>query len=558
MSKISECKKFFGRYTRPYQHYIAILIFLTAASLLSALITPLILRTLIDDVFSLSGEMEFSVLTKKLSIWLAFLLLTFIISSISMYFYSYFSGKLSAVVSNDIREGIFGDLNLKSLPALYTVKSGDVISRIMNDIVLSQEMITTCVIRFFSGIMGIALPLIIMLAMKWDLTLICITPMALYALLSWAFGKRLREKQGITLREMGTVSSFLREGLSIFPLVKVSGLEDYQKGRFGKVVGSYCDASINMSKTTASYISLAGLNIFLPIVLIFGVGGYMTIVGTITLGTLVAFSTYVIQFFGPIRELADLWPRIKMSEAAFDRVREIVDMEDEGEMDKGEELIVDRGRIDFKDLTFSYDGKPVLSDFNATFEKGLNFLVGDNGTGKTTLLHLIVKLNRSNYGKIEIDGKDIDKVSIKSLRKNASLLSQDAHLLDTTVYDNILIGNLNSSEDDVIKAARLANAHEFISNLPNGYQTQVGENGRNLSGGEGQKIALARAILKNSKIMLLDEVAKSIDEPSKKSIYEALMNLSRDKTIMLTVHELPGIDGRVVDLNEIKDKRNES
>lgn len=139
ISKISECKKFFGRYTRPYQHYIAILIFLTAASLLFALITPLILRALIDDIFSLSGEMESSVLTKKLSIWLAFLLLTFIISSLSLYFSRYFSGKLSAVVSNDIREGIFGDLNLKSLPSLYTVKSGDVISRIMNDIVLSQE-----------------------------------------------------------------------------------------------------------------------------------------------------------------------------------------------------------------------------------------------------------------------------------------------------------------------------------------------------------------------------------------------------------------------------------
>lgn len=396
--------------------------------------------------------------------------------------------------------------------------------------------------------MGIALPLIIMLTMKWDLALMCITPTALYALLSWAFGKRLREKQGIVLRKMGMISSFLREGLSIFPLVKVFGLEDYQKRRFGEAVGSYCGASIDMSKTAASYVSLASLNIFLPMVLVLWIGGHMTIAGTITLGTLVAFSTYVTQFFGPIRNLEDLWPSIKMSEAAFDRVREIADMEDEGEVDKGEELIVDEGRVDFIDLTFSYDGKPVLNGFNATFEKGLNFLVGDNGTGKTTLLHLIVKLNRPNYGKIEIDGKDIDIVSIRSLRKNVSILSQNAYLLDTTIYENILIGNLNSSEDDVIKAAKLANAHEFISNLPNGYQTKVGENGINISGGEAQKIALARAILKNSKIMLLDEVAKSIDKPSKKSIYLALMNLSKDKTIILTDHELPGIDGKVVDL----------
>jgi len=543
---------------RGYQRYLILLILANAASLIFSLINPLVLRILIDDVLSPSGNIDVNMGMSELYYWLAILIIVFLISAIAIYVSQYLSGNLSAIISDDIRSELFRNINLKRLTAIYTIKNGDMVSRIMNDVVLSQELISTYVVRLISGIMGLILPLAIMLTLKWDLALICITPTIIYSLISWIFGNLLRDKQKIVLREMGNITSFLTESLSIIPLVKVFGLEGYQERRFMWAGALYRDASIDMSRTIASYISISSLNFFVPIVLLLWVGGHMTLEGTITVGTLVAFSTYVTQFFGPIRDLSNLWPNIKRSEAAFDRLREIIDLDTENGIQNRKELVVTKGKIDIKDLVYSYNSKLIFNNFNITFNRGLNFLIGDNGSGKSTLLHLISYIYTPNSGKIELDGQDISDANIKSLRRNISILLQNVQLIDATIYENILIGDLNAKEEEVIEAAELANAHEFIVKLPQGYQTQVGENGMKLSGGERQKIALARGALRKSKIMLLDEVTASIDEKSKKSIYAALLNLSRDRTIIIATHELPqGIIGEVFNLNNLRPQYDE-
>lgn len=535
-----------------YHRYLIVLILANAASLIFSLINPLVLRILIDDVLATSKNINAIIGMRELNYWLAILVIVFVISAIAIYVSQYLSGKLSAIISNDIRSELFKNINLKNLPAIYTIKNGDMVNRIMNDVILSQELISTYVVRFISGIMGLILPLAIMLTLKWDLALICITPTILYSLISWIFGNLLRDKQKIVLREMGNMTSFLTENLSIIPLVKVFGLEGYQERRFKLAWTLYRDVSIDMSRTIASYISISSLNFFVPIVLLLWFGGRMTLEGTITIGTLVAFTTYITQFFGPIRDLSNLWPNIKRSEAAFDRLREIIDLDIENGIKNREELNVTKGKIEVKDLAYSYNHKSIFNNFNITFNRGLNFLIGDNGSGKSTLLHLISCIYTPDSGKIEIDKQDISDMNLKSLRRNISILLQNVQLIDTTIYENILIGDLNANEEEVIKAAKLANAHEFIVKLPQGYQTQVGENGMKLSGGERQKIALARGALRKSKIMLLDEVTTSIDETSKKSIYAALLNLSRDRTIIIATHELPqGIKGEIFNLNNL-------
>lgn len=536
-----------------YQRYLILLIFINAASMIFSLINPLVLKRLIDNVFSSSGDIDKNVGINILNYWLAVLVIVFAISAVATYLSQYISGKLSATISDDIRSDLFKEINLKRLAAIYKIKSGDIVSRIMNDVVLSQELISTYVVRLISGIMGLILPLVIMLTLKWDLALICIMPTIFYSVISWIYGNLLRDKQKRVLQATGNITSFLTESLSIMPLVKVFCLEDYQKGRFASVGSLYRDASIDMSKTIASYISISSLNFFVPILLLLWVGGRMTLEGTITIGTLVAFSTYVTQFFGPIRDLSNLWPNIKRSEAAFERLKEIVDLDLENEIHNREGLVVTQGKIVVKDLAYSYNNEQIFDNFNVTFDRGLNFLIGDNGSGKSTLLHLISSIYKPHSGRIEIDGKDISEVNIKSLRKNISILLQNVQLIDATIYENISIGDLNAMEEEVIEAARLANAHEFIIKLPQGYHTQVGENGMKLSGGERQKIALARAALRKSRIMLLDEVTSSIDEKSKKSIYAALSNLSKDRTIIIATHELPqGIKGGIFDLNDLR------
>lgn len=540
-------RAFFRVYIRPHIWYIIVLFFLGLISALFNAITPLLIRSLIDSVI-IAGK------TQLFTPLIALLVLLFISSSGALYLSTYLSGKLDAKVTNSIRSGVFRKLQYKNLKSIYEMKSGDVLSRFMNDVYACQRMFTTYIIQLFSNIIRMALPLAIMVSLKWDLALICISSTVAYVPISLFFGKALKTRQKSVLETTGRISSFLKEALSVFPLTKTFGLEEYQQKRFDRGLDEYYSSTVSVSKTSALYVSIATFLISLPIVLLFSIGGNMVINGAITIGTLVAFLTYITQFYSPISALAYLWTGMKMSTAAFDRVDEVMDMEEEkgGEL----ELIVKEKKIEFDHVSFSYDNnKPVLDKLTISFRRGINFLIGDNGTGKTTILHLIVRLYSPDKGEIRIDGQDISRVSLRSLRKNISLLSQDVQLLDTTIYENIKLGKLEASEAEIIEAAKLARAHDFISKQ--GYETRVGEEGLNLSGGEKQKIALARAILKGAPIILLDEVTSSIDKESKRSIYDALRDIASEKTIVIATHDYSEIreGDRVIDLNTGKNNR---
>jgi len=485
----------------------------------------------------------------------AYLVLVLVIVSLlfllARYFSTYLIGKVSVRVENNVRAGVLDKLQHTTLTNIYRIESGDVLSRLMNDISVCQQLFTTDIIQFFNGLTRIALPLGIMVALRWDLALICASSTVLYAPISLHFGKRLKSRQKYQLERTAKVFSFLKEALSIFPLVKTFGAEDYQAERFNKELDEYKNSVILTSKTYALYLALGTFLLFLPIILLFFIGGNMALYGAITLGTFVAFSTFLIQFYTPINALANLWGSVKMSTAAFDRLYEVTSVEDEESSEM--ELVVKSRRISFENVSFSYGSKPVFNGLNITFEEGISFLVGDNGTGKTTIFNLVLKLYRPNDGAIRIDGQDISKVKLSSLRKNISLLPQEAQLIDTSIYENILLGNLNASENDVVAAARLAEAHDFISRLPRGYETHVNEGGLNLSVGEKQKIALARAFLKGAPIILLDEAA-SIDEESKRSLYKTLRKAASNKTIVMSTHDRSEIraQDKTIDLNRAR------
>jgi ABC-type multidrug transport system fused ATPase/permease subunit len=207
-----------------------------------------------------------------------------------------------------------------------------------------------------------------------------------------------------------------------------------------------------------------------------------------------------------------------------------------------EELIVKDGIVTFDDVWFSYDNRPILQGFNATFEKGLNYVIGDNGAGKSTILKLLCSLYSLEKGIIKIDGQEISSLKRTDLRKNISIIFSEPYLFDGSIYENIRIGNLSASKDEIVHAAKKVGVHGFIISLPNRYDTQIGEGGLKLSSGEKQKIALARAILKNSPIVLLDEVTKSIDVDSRRSINEVINELKNDKTIIIVTHYLNEVE----------------
>ncbi|CVK32252.1 ABC transporter ATP-binding protein [Methanoculleus bourgensis] len=502
------------------------------------------MKDLIDDVITQRKTESFTYL-------IGLLFLICISSSIARYFSVSLTGKISAKVTNSIRKGIFISLQCKKLNEIYKVKSGDVLSRFMNDIYVCQNLFTSYIVQLFSCVFGIIFPLTIMLMLKWDLTVICIAPIVIYVPLSFYFGQFLKMGQKKILEINGKISTFLRESLSMIPLIKSFGLEKYQQVRFEENLDTYYNSILSVSHVSALYLSITNALIFFPLLMLFIVGGKMAINEIISIGTLFAFSAYLMQFYSPVNSLANLWSNIKMSSAAFDRLHEIVELEAEsdGKMD----LKSENKEIVFENVSFSYGKNKIFERLNITFKKGMNFVIGANGSGKTTIFHLLIKLYTVEAGAIKIDSQDISEVSLPSLRRNIALLSQNIQLIDSSIYENILLGNLSASEDAVVNAAKKAKIHDFIVRLPNGYNSLVGEDGLALSGGERQKISLARAILKDSPIILLDEVTSPIDKESRDCIYNVLRELSSGKIIIIATHDCSEIrEGDwIVDLNKV-------
>jgi len=465
----------------------------------------------------------------------------YFISSVSSYFSNYLTGKLQVTMLRNVSESTLNYVQHASIKSTQDFRVGDLITRIMSNAQMAITIPVHIIPQIIISAASIVVPFIIMIYLNLQLALIVMSPVILFSISSIFFGKRMEQTQKAFLEENALIYSFLKEKLSIVPLIKVFGLEQWSQHKFKEKMDNYYDCSIKYTKTSSLNISMGNLILGVPIILVMIFGGPMVIKGSLSLGTFTAFMSYVSIFFSPISQVSQLWTSYKSSLPAFDRVKELFELEKDYNGD--ENLVIKNGEIEFNDVWFSYDNnRPLLQEFNATFKKGLNYIVGDNGAGKSTILKLLCSLYLPDRGNIKLDGQNILKVKKKDLIRNVSMIFPDPYLFDDSIYENIRIGNLAASKRDIIHAVKLVNIHEFIKNLPNGYETQVGENGIMLSSGEKQKIALARAILKDSTIILLDEVTKSIDAESRESINQVINNIKDEKTIIIVTHNINEIE----------------
>jgi subfamily B ATP-binding cassette protein MsbA len=354
------------------------------------------------------------------------------------------------------------------------------------------------------------------------------------------FGKRLRKFSRKSQQRMGSITTFLHETITGNRIVKAFNMEEYEKRRFAEENNRFFKIVLKRVKIRALSHPLMELLGGIAVAIIIWVGGYRVIRGELTPGAFFSFMTALLMLYAPIRDLNKVNLEVQEGMAAAIRVFELLDITPDIK-DEQEALSLpplSKG-VEFQGVTFTYGEEAVLKDISLHVEAGeVIALVGMSGAGKTSLVNLLPRFYDVEKGQIRIDGYDIRKVTVKSLRDQIALVTQQTILFNDTVRNNIAYGNLACSDQEIIKVARVANAHDFIQKFPQGYETIIGEQGIKLSGGERQRLSIARALLKNAPILILDEATSSLDSDSETEVQRAMERLMEGRTVFVIAHRL--------------------
>jgi len=516
---------------RPFTYLVVIL--LSVSGTLFAIVSPLIMRSLIDDV--LIGKN-----TALLVPLLAAMAGIFFISALSNYISTRIKGTLYIDLYREFSSRVFSHLQQVEYASVRPFRTGDLLSRITGNVTTVVQTAIRTIPQILVISIGIVLPFSIMIGMNAVLAAAVILPAVLFVFSSAYFGKRMKAAQRPVLDAEAGIQSYLKETLPSAPLIRVFGLADWAGKNYDRRFRRFGDSSVQVIGLSSLSAAVTMLIYSVPTLLILTFGSIAVLEGTITVGTLTAFIAYVSLFLAPVQQVSDLWNSYKTSQASYDRITEVMDLEtrSEGSVPLPRD---GAGEIRFEQVGFAYDDRVILRDFNGRFVRGINYLTGENGSGKSTVLMLLCRLYSPDRGRITVDGRDLASVRGDDLRSYVSMVFSDSLIFDGSIYDNILIGNLAAGRDEVTAAAQKAGLEDLITNLPGGYDTQVGESGHNLSSGEMQKVALARVLLRDSPVIVFDEFTRSIDEESRRSIYTVIRQLS-GKTVIIVTHNRADIE----------------
>ncbi|MDU2974614.1 MAG: ABC transporter ATP-binding protein, partial [Staphylococcus epidermidis] len=409
----------------------------------------------------------------------------------------------------------------------------------------TKDFILTGLMNIWLDCITIIIALSIMFFLDVKLTFAAIFIFPFYNLTVYFFFGRLRKLTRVRSQALAEVQGFLHERVQGMSVIKSFAIEDNEAKNFDNHNKNFLQRAFQHTRWNAySFAAINTVTDLGPIIVI-GVGSYLAITGSITVGTLAAFVGYLEQLFGPLRRLVSSFTTLTQSFASMDRVFQLMDEDYDIKNGIGAQPIkISKGQIDLKHVSFKYNEneKEVLHDINLTINKGETVaFVGMSGGGKSTLINLIPRFYDVTQGEILIDHHNVKDFLTGSLRNQIGLVQQDNILFSDTVKENILLGRPDATDDEVVEAAKMANAHDFISNLPNGYDTEVGERGVKLSGGQKQRLSIARIFLNNPPVLILDEATSALDLESEAIIQEALDVLSKDRTTLIVAHRLSTI-----------------
>ena len=525
------------KYVKPYIFRGLCAAICTAIAAGGTAYLPWIIKDMVDQVLKERN-------TEMLNYIVISIIVVFIIRGMAFYGQSYLMNYVGQRVIIDIRKAVFEKLQRLSLDFYDKNKTGTIMSYVTNDVGALQSAMVENVVEMVTESVILIASIVMMIYLDGRLFLVTFSTFPVVLLFIDQFGKRIR-KSGSRIQEAAAdITSVLQETVSSARVIKSFVREEYEINRFDKENVKNFRANMKYAQLSATLTPTIEFVAAVGVTIILWYGGNSVIDGQITAGSLVAFLTYAVNISNPIKRLSRVIGNIQKAMAAGQRVFGILDLpETVQNLPEAKTMPTVKGNVRFNNVSFCYNpGEQVLNNVSFDVKPGeMIAFVGPSGAGKSTVASLLPRFYDVTEGSITIDGQDIRQVTLNSLREQVGIVPQETVLFNGSVYDNILYGRLDATKEEVEAAAKAANAHNFIMELPQGYQTMLGDRGMNISGGQRQRISIARAILKNPQILILDEATSALDTESERVVQEALDRLMVGRTSFVIAHRLSTI-----------------
>jgi ABC-type multidrug transport system fused ATPase/permease subunit len=467
-----------------------------------------------------------------------------VIGAVATYIDNYYTESVGQWVANDLRIRIYDHLQRLSLSYFDKQQTGTLLSTITSDVATIQNFASSNTLSLLVDVLTIIGVLGLMFWLNWDFALIAVAVTPFLLLFVSRFKKAVKKATHEVRLHQADIVSVVQEGLESVRVVKAYGRENLEDTRLSDVSREAVDAALNARRVKSLLSPIVSIVVALCVAVVLWRGASLILKDVMTVGALTVFLAYLNKFFKPVQDLAKNTNAIAQATVSLERIKRILDT-DEIIKDRADAKTLDtaKGTIAFENVAFGYDpGAPVLKGVNFEIEAGQKLgVVGTTGGGKSTVVGLIPRFYDADGGRVLIDGVDIMQYTKESLRKQIGFVLQDTVLFHGTIKSNIAYGRTGATDDEIIEAAKLANAHDFISAMPHGYDTLVGERGLTVSGGQRQRIGIARAIIRNSPILILDEPTAALDTESERLVMEGLSKLMKGRTVITIAHRLSTI-----------------
>lgn len=540
---------------RPHLHSLLIGLMAVAGSAVANLLEPWPLKVVVDSVLksqppkhgwlnhlilSVCGDNKLAILQFAALLYLGIS----VVDAICSYVQKYVTTSVGQWVMHDLRLAVYSHIQKLSLAYHDQTSTGDLLTRATEDIDTVQSFIASNLLDALINAVTLAGMVGVMFYLSWRFTLIALAVAPVLAVVVYTFTRRIKKASREVRKKQGQIVSVMQEVLSSIRVVKAFAQEEYEQHRLEEQSLEGVEIALRARSLKAKLYPLVEIIVAIGTALVLWVGGHMALSGALSAGSLIVFIFYIGKMYKPMQQLSKMSDTYSKAAVSYERIREVLDTRREiKDLRSAKRLTRVRGEIEFDRVTFGYEPDcPVLKDVSFKIEPGqLVALVGPSGAGKTTIISLIPRFYEPTSGLVKIDGVNVRLLQQKALRQHIGFVLQETLLFNAPVWKNIAYGKPDASRAEIMRAAELANADEFIRKLPDGYDTMVGQRGFSLSGGQRQRIAIARAVICDTPILILDEPSSGLDVASEKLVFDALDRLIQGKTAVVIAHRLTTI-----------------